>query len=102
MNDPLAIILSLDDEDEEKSEVSSATSVVDFVDTCAEKEGTVSPSPSSSPNKPKPTTNSTTTRTTTTNEDNEVVEDYYELFSWHNTRRLLSQLGFLNVETWGR
>ncbi|GMH70518.1 hypothetical protein TL16_g05425 [Triparma laevis f. inornata] len=102
VNDPLAMILSLDDEDEEKSEVSSATSVVDFVDTCAEKEETASPSPSSSPNKPKPTTNSTTTRTTTTNEDNEVVEDYYELFSWHNTRRLLSQLGFLNVETWGR
>ena len=29
-------------------------------------------------------------------------QGFYELFSWHNTRRLLSQLGFLNVETWGR
>ena len=29
-------------------------------------------------------------------------KEHYKLFSWHNTRRLLSQLGFLNVETWGR
>ncbi|GMH93162.1 hypothetical protein TrVE_jg8496 [Triparma verrucosa] len=99
VNDPLSMILSLgNDDDDNDGEVSetSATSVVDFVDACAEKEEDTTPTPPATAPKAKAGGEPAATS------DGEVVEDYYELFSWHNTRRLLSQLGFLNVETWGR
>jgi hypothetical protein len=38
----------------------------------------------------------------TENHEGELVESVRDRFSWRNSRRLLSQIGFMNVEAWGR